>query len=142
MLPPVEYTRRDLAQAVLDAHPDSKRGLDLFRGGFSEDMKAHQARMRDALLKKTARSNAAITSPGDGLGEAGMLVQRLEGSGVLGRIGDIRELNEQSRTAHLDIADELLGLIGPTVEKVTSADLKAQGVADTPPNSSDYEIDY
>jgi hypothetical protein len=23
MLPPMDYTRRDLAQAVLDAHPDS-----------------------------------------------------------------------------------------------------------------------
>jgi hypothetical protein len=31
MFPPVEYTRRELAQAVLDAHPDSKRGLDMFR---------------------------------------------------------------------------------------------------------------
>ena len=47
MFPRLEYTRRDLAQAVLDAHPDSKRGLDMFRGGFSDDMKAHQVRMRD-----------------------------------------------------------------------------------------------
>ena len=50
MFPRVEYTRHDLAQAVLDAHPDSKRGLDMFRGGFSDDMKAHQVRMRDTLL--------------------------------------------------------------------------------------------
>ena len=45
----MEYTHRDLAQAVLDAHPDSKRGLDMFRGGFSEDMKKYQVRVRDAL---------------------------------------------------------------------------------------------
>lgn len=155
----MDYTRRDLAQAVLDAHPDSKRGLDLFRGGFSDAMKAHQERVRDGLLKafgvdleaepvlafmlgKTARTNAVITSPGDGFGEAGLLVQRLEHTGVLSRIGDIRKLNEQSREAHLDIADELIGLMGPTVDTVTSADLLALGVDDTPPNSSDYEIDY
>lgn len=155
----MEYTRRDLAQAVLDAHPDSRRGLDLFRSEFNKDMKAHQVRMRDSLLKafgidldadpalsfligKTVRTNAVIVAPGEGFGEAGLLVQRLEGTAVLARMGDILDLNEQSRAAHLDIVDELLGLIGPTVEKVTSADLRALGVDDTPPNSSDYEIDY
>ena len=85
----MDYTRRDLAQAVLDAHPDSRRGLDMFRGAFSEVMK----------------------------------------------------LNEQSREAHLDVADELIVLISPTVDTMTSADLLALGVDDTPPNSSDYESD-
>ncbi|HEX8864097.1 MAG TPA: hypothetical protein VF821_00445, partial [Lentzea sp.] len=94
------------------------------------------------LIGKTVRTNAAIVAPGEGFGEAGLLVRRLEGTGVLGRMGDILDLNEQSRAAHLDIVDELLGLLGPTVEKVTSADLQALGVDDTPPNSSDYEMDY
>lgn len=98
----MEYTRRDLAQAVLDAHPASKRGLSLFYGAFSDDMKKHQVEMRDGLLKAfginldanpamkfmlsaTIESNAAITGPMSGMGEAGLLIQRLEGSSVLAR---------------------------------------------------------
>ena len=159
MFPRVEYTHRDLAQAVLDAHPKSKRGLDMFRGGFSDDMKKHQVRVRDGLLKAfgvdlksdmalqmmlnaTLESNAAIRGPMSTFGEAGLLVRKLEGSGVLDRVNRIGELNEQSRQTHLEIVEELLGLMNPAVAVVTLEDLKALGVDDTPPNNLDYEIDY
>lgn len=159
MLPPVEYTRRDLVQAVLDAHPGSKRDLDMFRGGFSKDMKAHQVRLRDGLLKAfgvdvsshaalnmmlnaTLESNAAIRGPMSNFGEASLLVRKLEDTGVLDKVGEISALNEMSRKAHLEIAEELIGLMGPTVDRVTSEDLKEIGVDDTPPNRFDYEFDY
>lgn len=159
MLPHVEYTRGDLAQAVLDAHPDSRRGLDMFRGKFSKDMKTHQVRMRDALLKAfgidlrankalkmmldgTLRSNAAITGPMSELGDASLLVSKLEGSQVLDRVRRIGELGTQSRQVHLEIVEELLCLMEPTAEVVTSEDLNALDVDDTPPNSFDYESDY
>ncbi|MEV6714129.1 hypothetical protein AB0M48_19060 [Lentzea sp. NPDC051208] len=155
----MDYTRRDLAQAVLDAHPDSKRGLDMFPGGFSADMKKHQVRMRDGLLKafgvdltahaalkmmlrSTVGSNAAITSPGSGFGEFSLMARKLEGSRVIDRMLEIAELNDRSRQIHLDVVGELLGLMGPAVETVTTEDLRAIGVDDTPPKSDDYEMDY
>lgn len=155
----MDYTRRDLAQAVLDAHPDSKRGLDMFRGGFSDDMKQHQIRMRDGLLKAfgidlrsnpamkmmlsaTLTSNAAITGPMSGFGEAGLIIRRLEGSGVLAKVGEIRALNTMSAKAHLDIVEEVLGLVDSSVKTVTTEDLTVLGVEATPPNSGDYEMDY
>lgn len=155
----MDYTRRDLAQAVLDAHPDSHRGLDMFRGRFSIDMKAFQVRLRDGLqkafglhqmartplnmmLKSTVDSNAAITSPGSGFGEFSLIARKLEGSRVLDRMQEVVELNDWSRQIHLDIAEELLGLMGATDEVVTSEDLRAIGVDDTPPCWNDYEMDY
>lgn len=159
MLPLMDYTRRDLAQAVLDAHPDSKRGLNMFYGRFSKDMKAFQVRLSDGLqkafglnpkartplyfmLKSTVDSNAAITSPGSGFGEFSLLTRKLEGSRVLDRMREIDELNGRSREIHLDMVEELLGLMGATGEVVTSEDLRAIGVDDTPPNENDYEMDY
>ncbi|WP_144065200.1 hypothetical protein [Lentzea albidocapillata] len=155
----MDYTRRDFAQAVLDAHPGSKRGLDMFRDGFSEDMKKHQVRVRDGLFKAfgvdpkdhaalnmmlqaTLESNAAIRGPMSTFGEAGLLIRKLEGTGVLDKVDEIGALNKMSRKAHLDVIDELIELMGPTVDVVTSADLKAIGVDDTPPDSQDYEMDY
>ncbi|MGW4206686.1 hypothetical protein ACWEIJ_01740 [Lentzea sp. NPDC004789] len=155
----MEYTRRDLAQAVLDAHPDSRRGLNMFYGGFSNEMKKHQVRMRDGLLiafgvdldsnmamkmmlNATVRSNAAITGPMSNFGEAGLIIRRLEGSGVLDKVDEIDQLNNMSKKAHLDIVEELLGLIDSTVETVTTEDLIALGVNVTPPNLDDYEMDY
>jgi hypothetical protein len=159
MLPSMEYTRRDLAQAVLDAHPASKRGLNMFYGAFSDDMKKHQVQMRDGLLKAfgvdldsnlpmkimlmaTVESNAAITGPMSNFGEAGLLIRRLEGSGVLAKVDEIGALNTMSRKAHLDIVEELLGLVDSTVESVTTEDLIALGVKVTPPTTDDYEMDY
>ncbi|PWK84083.1 hypothetical protein C8D88_109168 [Lentzea atacamensis] len=155
----MEYTRRDLAQAVLDAHPDSSRGLNMFYGAFSDDMKAFQIRLRDGLLrafgvdlnahmplkmmlKSTVDSNAAITSPGSGFGEFSAIDRKLEGSGVIDRMMEIARLNDESQKIHLDIVEELLGLMRPTAEVVTSEDLKALGVDDDPPDVNDYEMDY
>ena len=155
----MEYTRRDLAQAVLDAHPDSKRGLDMFYGAFSNDMKAHQVRMRDGLakafgvdlkadmalwmlLRSTVDSNAAITVPLADFGEAGLIIRKVEGTGILDHINDIAALSTMSKRAHLDVVDELIGLMGPDADTVTSDDLKAIGVDDTRPNRNDYEMDY
>ena len=159
MFPPVEYTRRELAQAVLDAHPDSKRGLDMFRGGFSEDMKEHQVRVRDGLLKAfgidlkadmalymmlraTLDSNAVIRNPMSRFGEAGLIIRKLEGTGVLEKVDEIVALNDMSARAHLDVVEKLLELMGPTVDVVTSEDLKELGLDDTPPNQFDHEFDY
>ena len=159
MFPRVEYTRHDLAQAVLDAHPDSKRGLDMFRGGFSDDMKAHQGRLRDGLLtafgidlkadmalymmlRATLDSNAVIRNPMSRFGEAGLIIRKLEGTGVLEKVDEIVALNDRSARAHLDVVEKLLELMGPTVDVVTSEDLKKLGFDDTPPNQFDYEFDY
>ncbi|MDX3656955.1 hypothetical protein PV646_06505 [Streptomyces sp. ID05-26A] len=155
----MDYTRRDLAQAVLDAHPDSKRGLNMFYGKFSNDMKKHQVQMRDGLLKafgvdletnmvmtmmlnETVASNAAITGPMSGFGEAGLLAKRLEGSGVLDKVREIYALNKLSAEAHLDIVEEVLGIVDSSVQTVTTDDLVALGVAVTPPDTNDYEMDY
>lgn len=155
----MDYTRRDLAQAMLDAHPDSKRGLNMFYGRFSHDMKEHQVQMRDGLLKAfgvdletnmvmkmmlnaTVESNAAITGPMSRFGEAGLLVKRLEGSGVLDKVREIHALNKLSAEAHLDIVEEVLGIVDSSVQIVTTDDLVALGVAVTPPNTDDYEMDY
>jgi hypothetical protein len=159
MLPLMEYTRRDLAQAVLDAHPDSRRGLNMFYGKFSDDMKKHQVEIRDGLLKAfgvdldsnmamkmmlrgTVDSNAAIRGPMSNFGEAGLLIRRLEGSGVLDKVDEIHQLNVQSLELHLDIVEKLLELVDATVETVTTEDLVALGVNVTPPNMNDYEMDY
>ncbi|MGW6447178.1 hypothetical protein [Lentzea sp. NPDC055074] len=155
----MDYTRRDLAQAVLDAHPDSKRGLNMFYGKFSDDMKKHQVQLRDGLLKAfgvdlgtnmamkmmlnaTVESNAAITGPMSRFGEAGLLIKRLEGSGVLDKVDEIYALNKMSAKAHLDIVEEVLGLVDSSVQSVTTQDLRAVGVDDTPPDWNDYEMDY
>jgi hypothetical protein len=61
---------------------------------------------------------------------------------VLDRIREIAELNERSRKAHLAIIRELIDLMSSDVQVVTSADLKAIGLDDTPPDNSDYECDY
>ncbi|WP_394615504.1 hypothetical protein JNUCC0626_38060 [Lentzea sp. JNUCC 0626] len=155
----MDYTRRDLAQAVLDAHPDSRRGLNMFYGAFSDDMKEYQVQLRDGLLKAfgvdlstdpamwmmlngTVDSNAAIRGPMSNFGEASLLHKRLEGSGVLDKVGEIYELNEKSLEAHLDIVEELLGIVDSSVRTVTTDDLVALGVNVTPPNTNDYEMDY
>lgn len=159
MVPLMEYTRRDLAQALLDAHPDSDRGLNMFYGAFSDDMKVFQIRLRDGLLtafgvmpdahvalnmllRGTVDSNAAITSPGSRFGEFSAIERKLEGSGVTDRMIEIAGLNDQSRKIHLDIVEELVNLMQPTAEVVTSEDLERLGVNDTPPNTDDYEMDY
>ncbi|MFD4674152.1 hypothetical protein ACFWNN_30845 [Lentzea sp. NPDC058450] len=155
----MDYTRRDLAQAVLDAHPDSKRGLNMFYGAFSDDMKAFQVRLAEGLqkafgvnltkldaftvmIRSTVDSNAAITGPGSGFGEFSLIAKKVEGSRVIERMQKIGELNTRSREIHLDMVDELLGLMEPPVEVVTSEDLRAIGVDDTPPDTNDYEMDY
>ncbi|MCR3746223.1 hypothetical protein [Lentzea californiensis] len=154
----MDYTRRDLAQAVLDAHPDSRRGLDMFRGGFSKDMKQHQIQLRDGLLKafgidlkadpamkmllnNTVRSNAAITGPMD-FGEGGLLFRRLEGGGVLDKVDEIHALNQMSAKAHLGIVEEVLGMVDSSVWTVTTEDLVALGVEITSPNKQNYEMDW
>jgi hypothetical protein len=104
MLPPMEYTRRDLAQAVLDANP-------------------------------------AGTGPMSGFDEAGLLIRRLEGTGVLDKVDEIHALNEMSKKAHLDIVEELLGIVDSTIESVTTEDVIALGVNVTLPKTDDYEMD-
>ncbi|MEU0884037.1 hypothetical protein ABZ345_36035 [Lentzea sp. NPDC005914] len=155
----MEYTRRDLAQAVLDAHPASRRGLNMFYGAFSDDMKKYQVQLCDGLLKAfgvdlasnmamkmmlnaTVASNSAITGPMSNFGEAGLIIRKLEGSGVLAKVDEISALNEMSRKAHLDIVEEVLGMVDSTVESVTTAHLVALGVKVTPPKTGDYEMDY
>jgi Ni2+-binding GTPase involved in maturation of urease and hydrogenase len=93
MLPRVEYTRRDLTQAVLDA----PAGLN-------------------TMLRATVRSNAAIINPMSNLVEAA--------------------------EAHLGIVEELLGLMNPAAETVSSDDLQVIGVDDTPTNRFDHERDF
>lgn len=55
---------------------------------------------------------------------------------------EIYALNTMSRKAHLDIVEELLGLVDSTIESVTTEDLIALGVNVTPPKTDDYEMDY
>ncbi|MCC8247953.1 hypothetical protein [Saccharothrix luteola] len=99
------------------------------------------------LFRTTASSYVKITGPGEGFGEAGLILKQLAQAGVEQQVHDalnrITACNDQSRDAHLDVMETLMEVFlgdraGATF---TSADLAAIGVDDTAgPNSSDYDL--
>lgn len=100
------------------------------------------------LFNSTVRACLASRTPGGSFLEAGLLYRTLAEAGeagtrVLATLDRITQLSDAWREAHLDVLDELLGiLLGEWGGLVfTSADLLAAGVEDTPPVSTDYPWD-
>jgi hypothetical protein len=165
----ITYDRRAFVEAYLDAHPKSQRG-HYASNAHSAALREHQLRVLGGLqelfgvvleagsfpqehvglfvlFRGTASSLLAITSPGEGAAEAGLLYRQLAAAGVDEQVqaglGRIIECNEQSRAAHLDVMETLLAvLLGDRADATfTSADLAAVGVDDTAgPNPADYDL--
>jgi hypothetical protein len=100
------------------------------------------------LFTKTARSCHSPRTPLSGFLEAGLLIRRLAeggdaGTRVLATFERIGQLRDAWHEAHLDVLDDLLGmLLGERADRVfTSADLRAAGVDDTPPELTDHPSD-
>lgn len=152
-----EYTRRDLALAYINAidrmslrdtdpeslaarlhtfHRELLRGLkQLFDVDLNSDQKIN------FIFHSTAHSYHSLRSPLSGLIEgAGMLHDRVEGSGVWETIEELGDMRRRAETMHVDIVEKLLHLIKPdTGETFTGEDLKAIGVDDEEPTDPDFE---
>lgn len=164
----ITYDRRAFAQAFLDAHPDARHGL-YYNEAYNTALREHRQRVLDglqrlfgltlsiggatrhrgllALFRSTARSYLAITGPGDGFMEAGLIFRQLAEAGVEESVHEglarITALNTQSRDAHLAVLETLIAvLLGDRADATfTSADLAALGVDDTAgPDSADYDL--
>lgn len=165
----ITYDRRALVEAYLDADPKSRRGF-YESTAYNAALREHQLKVLGGLqelfgvvldfgalphdraalfmlFRATAASMLAITSPGRGTGEAGLIYRQLADAGVDEQVqaglARIIEANEQSAAAHLDVMDTLIGvLLGDRADATfTSADLAAIGVDDTAgPNSADYDL--
>ncbi|MEV8438475.1 hypothetical protein AB0425_13945 [Actinosynnema sp. NPDC051121] len=162
------YDRRAFAQAFLDAHPDARHGL-YYSQAYDTALREHRQRVLDGLqrlfglslsfdgvtryrgllvlFRSTARSYLAITGPGDGFLEAGLIFWQLAEAGVEEPVHEglarITALNDQSREAHLAVLETLLAvLLGDRADATfTSADLAAVGVDDTAgPDTADYDL--
>lgn len=152
----MEYTRRDLALAYLNAHkmpelrpapPESLAARlqtyheDLLRGLkhlFSFSLQDEKA--LEFFLRSVAHSYRSNTFPLSGLLEGGLLFQRVEGTGTLEICTELREMHERSQERHVDLAEAILALAKPdTGETFTSEDLKAIGVDDEEPTDPDFE---
>ncbi|WP_253774489.1 hypothetical protein [Goodfellowiella coeruleoviolacea] len=166
----VSYDRRALVVAHLDAHPDKTHS---WSGRYEAVLREHHQRLLDGLqrlfgfsldregwpadaaalamlFRGTVDSCLALRTPGSGFLEGGLIIGKLENAGqrgehVLTALHRIHDLTEQSRQAHLDILATLVDLAfgAPAQRVVTSADLRAIGVDDTPPPFlSEYFDDY
>jgi hypothetical protein len=96
------------------------------------------------LFSSTAASFLSVRTPWSGFLEAGLLLQRLEKAGETGERVDrashrIERLRDDLREAHLEILDALVAcfLRERAHLTFTSADLRALGVDDNPPDHRD-----
>lgn len=162
------FGRRELALAYANAQNTRVSGVDAERAGYDSALREYRNSLLAGLerlfglrldfaamsggmspvfmaFRSTVHSYLAITGPMDGHLEAGLLHNRLEEAGVhesfLSGIGRIAEINAESRAAHLDLLDVMLGvLLGAGAERVVSVEeLHAIGVGTTPPDPSDYD---
>ncbi|HEY4460494.1 MAG TPA: hypothetical protein VGN81_39715 [Pseudonocardiaceae bacterium] len=155
------YDREALALAYVESLSEAVVGMHSDREGYPDAVLAHRKtlinglqRLFDidfdatgpllALLRDTARSYLAITSPGGGLTE--QLIIRLTEFGIAGDVlGDLEQIqatNADSRAIHLRVLTTLItALLGDKADRiVTDDDLRAIGVDPTPPNPNDYEF--
>lgn len=142
------YDRHAFAQAYVDAHPDNHAAP---RGHYDAALKVHRQQLLAGLqdlfdltldpeaipehhssvfdvFTGTVGSYLAITAPPTGaVPEAA--------------VKKILDLNQESRNAHLDILAALLDVMleDRSAKVFTSADLRAIGIDDTPPSTTDYD---
>lgn len=162
------YDRRGFAAAYADAQNTHVPGADGEREGYPEALHEYRIALLSGLerlfglrldyesvpegmrpvldvLDSTVRSYLAISGPMDNYLEAGLTFIRLQQAGVLeqfvAQLHRIDECNTESRTAHLDSLETLIGvLLGDNANRVVSEDeLRAIGVETVPPNPDDYE---
>jgi hypothetical protein len=156
MLPPMEYTRRDLALAYLNAHETHHCGpndpesyyvrLKTYREGLLRglqqlfDFSLEDERVLGFFLRSVAHSYRSNTYPLSGLLEGGLLVKRVEGTGTLEIVDELREAHRQTQERHVDLAEKILALAKPdNGEVVTSEQLRAIGVDDVEPRDPDFD---
>jgi len=155
MLPPMEYTRRDLARAYLNAFPMPEH-VPVDPESLAAQLKTHHRQLlrglkqlfevdlnSDQVLKfffrGVAYSYRGNTHPLSGLLEAGPLLRRVEGTGTLEICDELRQLHEKSQERHIDLVMGILELVKPAAgETFTSEDLKAIGVDDEVPTDPDH----
>lgn len=98
------------------------------------------------LFNSTVHSYLAITSPGGGSLESGLLHTVMDRAGVSDQVSRdlavIHESNTRSREAHLNILTTLLGaMLGDNADRVVHDDeLRAIGVNTTAPDPHDYDF--
>jgi hypothetical protein len=163
------YDRRAFALAFAEAQRTRVGGVDAERAGYVSALLTYRAALLaglerlfglrldfDAvpdgmkallmLFRSTAKSYLAIASPGDGYLEAGLIHARLARAGVRDRVlrglQRIDASNAESRAAHLDILEALLGvMLGANADRVVrEEELRAIGVNPTPPDPGDYDF--
>lgn len=150
----MEYTRRDLALAYLNAHPMPEhftpdpeslharlktyhqqllRGLEqLFDVDLASD------RVLQFFFRSVARSYRGNTYPLSGLIEGGLLLNRIEGSGALELCGELARRHKESQELHVDLTVKILELLKPnTGETFSTEDLATIGVDDVEPTDPD-----
>jgi hypothetical protein len=161
------YDVRAFAKAYVDAHADSESGYMLGHESYSAAMKVHYqqilAGLQDLfeftpdsgeqstkeraflhLFRNLVGSYLRTVQPVARHGEAGLLIRQLEEAGQWEMFSAgttrIEQARQQSAEAHLDVMAGLLAeLLGEQAAKVfTSADLRAIGFDDTPPNLNDH----
>jgi hypothetical protein len=145
MLPRMDYTRRDLALAYLEAYPVPQHweadpeslyarlktfheqllaGLEQL---FAIDMKSD--RFVHFFFGQVARSYRDNRHPTSGMLEAGPLFRRAEGTEILKLCDELATLHSWSQKRLVDLTVELLALVKPDHgEVVTSEQLHAIGV--------------
>ncbi|RJQ80484.1 hypothetical protein D5S17_08510 [Pseudonocardiaceae bacterium YIM PH 21723] len=162
----VQYDRRALIEAYLAAHPDNADGYGDQPSAYDADLRAYRMQLFDGLqtlfavdlrrwsgtlgllFQSTARSCLAARTPWSGFSDATLLIQELEESGLRHAVyqasGEITELNGRARAAHVTVLDTLLcHLLGERSGLVfSSADLRAWGINEIPPNPADYAFAF
>lgn len=162
------YDRRGFALAYAGAQHIENLGTDGERMGYIDALQVYRTALLKGLeqlfgltlglnsvpdgmsalfmvFSSTVRSYAAITRPLAGLMEGGLIHVQLEKAGIDESIAAdmdrIARCNDESRAAHLDLLDTLMGaFLGDNADRVvTEEELRAIGVETTPPNPNNYE---
>ncbi|MET0235622.1 MAG: hypothetical protein ABW224_13335 [Kibdelosporangium sp.] len=160
------YDVRAFAKAYVDAQPDGESGFMPGHASYSAAMKVHHqqilAGLQDlfefapdsperstgqlaflGLFRDLVASYHRIMQPVTRHAETGPLTRQLEDAGQremysagMARIDQARQLSAE---AHLDVMAGLLAnlLDGQAAKVFTSADLRAIGIDDTPPDPDD-----
>ncbi|MEU7479526.1 hypothetical protein AB0A63_26295 [Lentzea sp. NPDC042327] len=150
----MEYTRRDLALAYLEAYPVPEHHEVDPESLYARMKTYHRQLLRglkqlfgfdlndDQLLKFFFRSVAysyrGNRHPLSGVLEGGLLVKRFEGTDVMDRCVELATLHERTQERLVDLTVEILALAKPddgTV--VTTEQLQAIGVDTAEPTDPD-----
>ncbi|WP_285644118.1 hypothetical protein [Lentzea sp. NBRC 102530] len=153
----MDYTRRDLALAYLNAHEMPEFGPEPPAASLATRLKTYHRELLRGLkhlfdfsledetalrmfLNSVAHSYRTNTTPLSGVLEGGLLYKRIDGTGMLEVCRELTELHLKSQERHVDLAVMILELAKPDDgQVVTSEQLRAIGVDDEKPTDPDYE---